>query len=128
MKNIFFFEEKSEIPKESFEKMIAIRQTISNTEELFDILSNEFQFPDYFGRNFDALYDSLVDYLTTNPKKTLIIHEKMPFTQKSKELELFLYIQIINDTTDRCKNLYVYFPKQYEDIIKNILIKLESSL
>lgn len=42
-------------------KIILDLRTIKNREELYDIIAERFDFPDYFGRNLDALYDCLTE-------------------------------------------------------------------
>ena len=37
------------------------RENSATPDSLYDFLSNELDFPDYFGRNLDALYDVLTD-------------------------------------------------------------------
>lgn len=35
--------------------------TVTRIEEIYDLLAQELAFPDWFGRNLDALYDCLTD-------------------------------------------------------------------
>lgn len=42
-------------------KIILDLRTVNNRDELYDIIAERFEFPDYFGRNLDALYDCLTE-------------------------------------------------------------------
>ena len=37
------------------------KETVTNISDVYDLFANAFDFPDYFGRNLDALYDCLTD-------------------------------------------------------------------
>lgn len=37
------------------------KETVTNFSDVYDLFAEGFDFPDYFGRNLDALYDCLTD-------------------------------------------------------------------
>ncbi|MGE5195856.1 MAG: barstar family protein [Anaerolineae bacterium] len=93
-------------------------------EELFTLFSNELKFPSYFGNNWDALYDLLLDLNWINQKKIVIIHEDVPFSnmeiERKKYLELLLAVAKAWHN-DEIHELRINFPKQYQKEIEKIL-------
>ena len=37
------------------------KETVTSISDVYDLFAEAFDFPDYFGRNLDALYDCLTD-------------------------------------------------------------------
>ena len=77
---------------ESNENVVVVRilPTISDKEELFDIFSRTLSFPDYFGRNWNALSDCLSDLEWLDSKSVIIIvHSEFPRLPHS-ELHTYL--------------------------------------
>ncbi|MDQ3141590.1 MAG: barstar family protein [Bacteroidota bacterium] len=95
-------------------------KTCVNLDEFYASISRSFQFPDYFGRNLDALYDCLVDldWIHESEIKLFIINfdeflidEKDP-TALASILNIFYEVAIErnlqqNDIGE--KNFSIYF-------------------
>lgn len=48
-------------------------ESLGSADQLFDALADAFRFPDYFGRNWDALNDCLGDLAWIDPAKVLLL-------------------------------------------------------
>jgi RNAse (barnase) inhibitor barstar len=73
---------------------IVIPSTIASKAQLLDVFGEHLKFPDWWGKNWDALDELLNDLSWINEKTVWIEHETFPDIGKS---ELAIYIQILND-------------------------------
>lgn len=49
------------------------KETVTNIGDVYDLFAQAFDFPEYFGRNLDALYDCLTDI---HEQKLIILADK----------------------------------------------------
>lgn len=59
-------------------KVAWVEQGITTKEELLEALSTQLGFPEYFGRNWDALLDMLRDLSWIRERRVAILHDGMP--------------------------------------------------
>jgi hypothetical protein len=71
-----------------------IRAGIADRETLFSVLSAELNFPDYFGRNWDALFDCLTDLSWIAAPCVVLVHEDIPALPDDG---LTVYLEILSD-------------------------------
>ena len=83
---------------------------ISSAEELYTVLANELEFPEYFGRNEDALWDVLtgdmelpaeIRFIDVSPEKAEQFQSIISvFEDAANELgdEMSFFLHIINKT------------------------------
>ena len=57
-------------------------------------MAEALQFPDYFGHNWNALYDCLRDFHWTNQKDVVLIHSDLP---NLGDNELRIYLTILQE-------------------------------
>jgi len=75
--------------------------SISSEEELFDHLSFELHFPDYFGRNWNALLDCLRDLDSWIPAKGYVLLYKNPKKLMTKSLADFkIFLEIVEEASE----------------------------
>ena len=124
MKNLFYFNDISEIvlPNDSY--IVNIKKNLEEKKLLFNDYAEKLNFPAYFGKNWDAMIDCLSDLDEIKQKNILIIHEDLPFTSNKKEI--YNYFDILQTAIERWidrdgHKLYVYFPRQYKDEIDHII-------
>jgi RNAse (barnase) inhibitor barstar len=103
--------------------VVNIDSTINSKQDLLKNLSNSLNFPDYFGINWDALYDCLRDFSWIKEHTIKIIHLDLPNLSKD---ELEIYIATLYDSVTEWKNgtehiLEVYFQIEYKDSIEAII-------
>lgn len=67
---------------------------IGSKETLFKQLNEKLHFPEYFGNNWDALYDCLTDFHWINQKGIVLVHDDIPELSKS---ELTIYMNLLSD-------------------------------
>ena len=87
---------------------------VTGKEELFKQLRNKLNLPDYFGFNWDALFDCLRDFHWIEQQKIALVHDDLP---KLIENELKIYLEILIDSINDWKegekhNLEVVFPER----------------
>lgn len=94
-------------------------------EDLFFELKEKLLFPDYFGNNWDALYDCLCDLNWINASKIILFHKEIP---RIDDKLLAIYLNILNDAVklwekDSSKSLEVIFELKDLALITDILNK-----
>ena len=57
----FFFDAEAARPSSATDRVVTVPKGIVSREPLFDFVSDALAFPDYWGRNWDALNDMLTD-------------------------------------------------------------------
>ncbi|MCX7423564.1 MAG: barstar family protein [Planctomycetia bacterium] len=67
---------------------------ITRQQSLFRCFAHALRFPGYFGWNWDALRNCLLDltWLDPVPHRIVIIHDEMPFASGQRELGIYLRI------------------------------------
>lgn len=74
-----------------------ISKEIDSKESLFNTLSRLLVFPNYFGSNWDALYDCLCDFHWISAYRVVIAHNILP---KLSPAEMQIYLNILCDAID----------------------------
>ena len=96
---------------------------ISTKAHLFEQLNVKLKFPEYFGHNWDALYDCLKDFHWIEQKDILIVHDEVP----QIDYESFIsYVLMLHDAIqdwekDDLHKLFIVFPVECESEIEGIL-------
>lgn len=103
-----------------------IPPNIADRQELLSILAKELNFPDYFGRNWDALDEVLRDFSWVKCKRIVIVHHNIPF--QLGEGDLRTYLDILMSCVEDWKpgethELVVVFPLACREAIQSILNK-----
>ena len=94
-------------------------------QELFAVLSEELHFPNYFGDNWDALYDMLCDFHWLQSRRVIIVHYDIPLAISKQNSRI--YLDILNESIDGWKpeedhELMAVFPAKYEKTIYELLM------
>lgn len=82
---------------------------------LLEELSNNLKFPDYFGFNWDALYDLLCELYGIEEKTIVVFHESV---KNLPVFDLSHYLEIIQATCDwwsKCGDHSVFFVFNYNE-------------
>ncbi len=96
---------------------------IKSNQELLSQLSIYLSFPDYFGFNWDALFECLRDFSWIKEREVVIIHHDLPHLD---EKSLKIYLNILNDACQDWKDgeqhyLEIVFPQNLELRVKDLL-------
>ncbi len=122
-------------PDVSLEKghTAVIPREIASKEELLNILHELLVFPEYDGRNWDALHELLRDFWWIDQEHITIIHQDVPNLSRQEQKN---YLEILDDSIkswledmeQRDENtpwkahiLHVYFPESERTHIERIL-------
>jgi RNAse (barnase) inhibitor barstar len=121
MKRIEFLKKPSTYFNEA--EFLAYLSKVENENDLFSKLSNVLKFPDYFGDNWNALYDCLRDFNWIEKEGIALIHTEMP---NLSEEGLKTYVEILFDTVQDWKEdeehyFKVIFPEETEQTIKKLI-------
>lgn len=118
-----FYEPGLEAVKGKKQLFVEVPTNIKDRQELFVLLYHRFDFPRYFGFNWDALVDSLMDLEWIPEKNIVILHRDIPFTDENDRQT---YLKLLEDVIGHWKQFNehtftIYFPKEREAEIKKIL-------
>ena len=111
-------------PNSSGESFVCVLSNgISTKHGLLIELSDKLIFPKYFGYNWDALIDCLMDFSWIKERKIIIVHSDLP---SISTLEIRSYLNILSEATlqwnkDELHTLEVTFPKESESSIRELL-------
>jgi len=102
---------------------VQILTGIKTRDELFSILSEKLNFPEYFGQNWDALYDLLRDFSWISEHTIILAHNDIPLAEPALQKT---YLEILRDSVSDWKpgeqhKLVVTFPSSLQEKIKDIL-------
>ena len=93
MKNILFVQNPSEY--RLLDSYMGYISEVSNREDLYAKLSESLCFPDYFGKNWDALCELYLDFYWIDTLNIVIIHEnlsKLSFDDFRMYISIVLYL------------------------------------
>jgi RNAse (barnase) inhibitor barstar len=95
---------------------------LSDQNQLFQTLSRELQFPDYFGNNWDALDECLRDLCWIKSRRVVILHDDLPpLDRKSLSTYLDILSYCVRDwKPNEDHELVVGFPPSVRDTIVDI--------
>lgn len=104
-------------------EFVAIINQVDSKESLFNEIKNKLFFPNYFGNNWDALYDCLCDLSWISKSKVCLLHKGLP---KIDDKSLVIYLNILVDVitvweSNNNKTFEVIFEKKDEKIIEELL-------
>ena len=89
---------ENQLPSDEPVIVVRVPTSTSTKEKLFEVFSATLNFPDYFGKNWDALYDCLTDLEWLSGKSTIIIlHQEFP---NFSEDELSSYLHVLRRSQD----------------------------
>jgi RNAse (barnase) inhibitor barstar len=100
----------------------------NSKKELLAYISEKLYFPEYFGFNWDALFDCLSDFHWIKEKNIILVHDILPNLSKSDfETYVKILFDCINDL-DNCHDMNehifeVIFPTMHKNFIENILME-----
>jgi RNAse (barnase) inhibitor barstar len=100
-------------------KIVLIKNAV-NKNELFKIYVHSLNFPDYFGNNWDALYDCLTDLSWIEEKILVIIHNDIPLEESERKTYLDLLSDVVLYWNQNVRiKMNICFPNEYKEKINN---------
>jgi hypothetical protein len=119
---------------------------IKTEEMLLNALSVELHFPDYFGKNWNALDECVHDLSWLSPGDVILIHKDLPLADNHTSLSIYLSLlsdavvnwdtkgsNLIYTSSEECnvaserqllvkRKFLVVFPSDVENSVRSILI------
>lgn len=72
--------------------IISIPSNLASKSELLDVFAREARFPDYFGRNWDALQDCIRDLSWLESRTMIVMHSDLPLHGNPQDCAIYLSI------------------------------------
>ena len=121
MEQFRYFKDSLDFPNTSY--VAILENDIKSKTSLFQKLASEFKFPSYFGFNWDALYDMLIDFHWVNNNEIILMHKKIP---ELPFYELKIYLEVLKDVHEvwqqsDSKTFIVLFPKHDQTRVESII-------
>ncbi|WP_413670877.1 barstar family protein [Mucilaginibacter sp. Mucisp86] len=117
MRNVVFLEEPGKYFDEN--EFIAHLPEVRGEDELLKKLSEVLEFPNYFGNNWDALYDCLRDFHWMTKKGIALVHHELPLLADDK---IKVYLNVLFEATgDWCNNEEHYFKVVFPEKLRPFL-------
>lgn len=101
----------SYLPNDTF--IANMSDNIKSKNELLDDMKQKLLFPDYFGYNWDALYDCLCDFYWIKEKNIVIKYSKLPLLLDN-DMKCFVdIVQAVANNWQKTKsrNISFIFPE-----------------
>jgi hypothetical protein len=102
-------------------------KNLTTTKSLLEAIAQEMRFPDYFGKNWNALIDCLSCVDEVVPADVFaLVHQDLPLADDLEELQI--YIEVLRDCCRRMdyysdKQLLIVFPLASLDLIRHLMAK-----
>ena len=88
----FVFDDGSWQPQTSGGIVARVRVDSKTQDDLLATLAEQLHFPGYFGKNWDALEECLLDLLPNQGRSVTIWHESLPDGLDGKQLHVYLSV------------------------------------
>jgi len=100
---------------------IAVLDEVESVEQLFKRLKDNFNFPDYFGNNWNALNDCLLDFSWTDYKVvTLVVSEFPDLFIEDQDIFMKILINVTLKWQDNdAHDFKVIFPKSEKEFVES---------
>jgi len=97
---------------------------IESKSDLMEALFGALKFPDYFGGNWDALWECICDLAWLPEGDVVLFHNDLPLY--ADRALLLTYLQILKDAVEKWKSdgrrrLIVVFPSDTENVVQDML-------
>ncbi len=111
-------------PRDADEVVARISAGLNSRQDLFSQLADQLAFPDYFGRNWDALYDLLRDFSWLREHTIRIVHADCPELESERQRRM--YLDVLKDAVLDWKpgeehTLRVTFPLHAQGVVTALL-------
>jgi hypothetical protein len=120
----FQFEDDFEELRPPTVKAVAYIGYVANKRELLERLATQLSFPDYFGFNWDSLYEVLRDFSWIGNGDVAIVHHELPNSLGPEVLRT--YLELLKDAVETwqsraTRRLLVAFPQTVKETVVNLL-------
>ena len=120
---MFIFTDNNDQPElqNSFKGFVGPK--IFDADKLLDEVAKSLNFPAYFGKNWNALFDCLRDFNWVEEERVCLIHQEVPSIPSE---DLKMYLEVLRDAVDDWTEgdgheFFVLFPASSEGRIRSLL-------
>ena len=119
----FLFRADPRGPVSGDDATLRVGSDISTPDQLFERYAVGLSFPDYFGKNWDALDECLRDLHWMRQKRVVILHDELP---RLTEKEMRVYLSILRSSVedwggDEAHEFQVVFPENAERRVRDLM-------
>ncbi len=99
--------------------ILQIPDGIETEDQLYELYSTSGRFPDYFGWNWNALEECVIDWEWIESKRIFLVHDGIPFKTDMAKRDIYLSIVVgrsLELQSDASKKMIIIFsPIDRED-------------
>jgi hypothetical protein len=99
MPSFEIFDNELQVVPDGGSAIAYVDETLRGKLGLLRSLSSQLSFPDYFGENWDAFEECLLDLLPNYGRSVIIVHRAMPVDLS--EPDLLMYLRILRSVMER---------------------------
>ena len=101
------------------ERRIEVPAHLATKAELLDFLARAFPLPAYFGHNWDALEECLLDLDWLKDPQVALIHHDIPLASAPHDQQT--YLRILAEVAKASPRFHVTFPAVSRSTIENLV-------
>ena len=117
--NRFYFDESHGVKPGG--RRIEVPAGLARKGELLDFLARAFPLPAYFGHNWDALEECLLDLEWLTSPEVALVHHDIPLAATPPDRRL--YLRILAAAAGASPRLHVTFPAADRAVIEKLLVR-----
>lgn len=109
---------------------LAVHRDIQTIDSLLSCYAEQGRFPDYFGRNWDALLDCLRDFSWIEQRRIVVVHGDLPLANHREDLRAYLEIleTAAKDWSEPREGPFVEPPDNWRFIEHELVVVFPSAL
>jgi RNAse (barnase) inhibitor barstar len=92
---------------------VTVDSSFLNKSELLQELSHQLRFPDYFGKNWDALYDCMTDLSWISERQIIVVLSNFSCLKEDEKKTFWNIVNDVvkywNNNNDNCHDIVFFF-------------------
>ena len=110
----------------TYRRIVTVPEGWTTKSEVFQFYAKELEFPNYFGKNWDAFNECVNDFVFRPPLQVHFVHTDIPLVQNRKEARIYLEILFECFETENGSCAIGQFPDSKVTEIKDLLFEAKT--